>query len=357
MPKPYPLYGVNAAMNQEVASWRSPSNIALVKYWGKYEPQLPANPSLSFTLKNSYTETTVRLLDEPGNGDFDFEIYLSGEKADNFKPKIEQFFGRISDQLDFLKGKKFRIDTHNSFPHSSGIASSASGMSALALCLLDLKPGAPEKMSSAFLKTASIWARLGSGSASRSVYPKLGLWGKLQSEAESSDEFAIPYTGPTHPVFEDYRDTILLVEKGQKAVSSTAGHGLMNGHPFAKERFAQAHQNMDRLKSILASGDLDAFGQLVEHEALTLHAMMMTSEPYFILMKPNTLKIIEEIWAFRKETGLPIHFTLDAGANVHMLYPSNIEQDALEFVRTNVSSYLKKGEYICDQVGNGPEKL
>lgn len=344
-------------MNSQVTSWRSPSNIALVKYWGKYEPQLPANPSLSFTLSNSYTETTLSIFDDAAEIDFDFEVYLSGEKVDGFKPKIQNFLERISDELDFLKGRKFKIETHNSFPHSSGIASSASGMSALALCLLDLKPGAPEAMSQEFLQKASIWARLGSGSASRSLYPQLGLWGKLASEEKSSDEYAIPYQGEVHSVFQDYRDTILLVEKGQKAVSSTAGHGLMNGHPFAKERFEQAHRNMDKLKTILACGDLDAFGQLVEHEALTLHAMMMTSQPYFILMKPNTLKIIEEIWAYRKETGLPIHFTLDAGANVHMLYPANIEQDALNFVKTNVSSYLKKGEYICDQVGQGPLKI
>lgn len=344
-------------MNQKATTWRSPSNIALVKYWGKYEPQLPANPSLSFTLSNSYTETTLTILEEEANQEFDFEIYLSGQKADDFKPKIEKFLARISAELDFLKGHKFRIDTHNSFPHSSGIASSASGMSALALCLLDLKPGAPAAMTEEFLKQASIWARLGSGSASRSVYPRLGLWGKLESESASSDEYAIPYQGPVHEVFEDYRDTILLVEKGQKAVSSTAGHGLMNGHPFANNRFAQAHENMDKLKAILASGDLEAFGSLVEHEALTLHAMMMTSQPYFILMKANTLKIIEEIWAFRKETGKPVHFTLDAGANVHLLYPAAIEQEALEFVKTKVSSYLKKGEYICDQVGNGPVKL
>lgn len=344
-------------MNQKVVTWRSPSNIALVKYWGKYEPQLPANPSLSFTLKNSFTETKVTLLDEKGQGDFDFDIYLDEQEVADFKPKIQKFLARIAEELDFLKGQKFRIDTHNSFPHSSGIASSASGMSALALCLLSLKPGAPKPMSDEFLQEASIWARLGSGSASRSLYPKLGLWGKLASEPASHDEYAIPYQGQVHEVFHDYRDTILLVEKGQKAVSSTAGHGLMTGHPFAQERFAQAHRNMDELKKVLATGDLMAFGSLVEHEALTLHAMMMTSDPYFILMKPNTLKIIEAIWAYRKEHQKPIHFTLDAGANVHMLYPAEIEQEALNFVKSSLSPYLKKGEYICDQVGAGPEML
>ena len=152
------------------SSWRSPSNIALVKYWGKYDPQLPANPSLSFTLKESYTETKVELLDEASSGDFDFEVFLDYQKAENFKPKIQQFLARISSELDFLKGRKFSIHTYNSFPHSSGIASSASGMSALALALLSLSPEGLSLDQDAFYRKASEWSRLGSGSASRSLY-------------------------------------------------------------------------------------------------------------------------------------------------------------------------------------------
>lgn len=344
-------------MIPNVSSWRSPSNIALVKYWGKYEPQLPANPSLSFTLEESFTETKLEILEEAGRGDFDFEVFLDYRKADDFKPKIQKFLSRIEGELEFLKGRKFSVHTYNSFPHSSGIASSASGMSALALCLLSLSPEGQKLSEAAFFRKASEWSRLGSGSASRSLYPTLGLWGKTEGISESSDEYAIPYTGKVSPVFESFRDTILLVEKGQKAVSSTAGHGLMNGHPFAEQRFAQAHRNMASLQDILAKGDLEAFGNLVESEALTLHAMMMSSQPYFILMKPNTLKIIEAIWEYRRNTQKPLYFTLDAGANVHLLYPEQIEQDALEFVNAKLKTHLKNGEYICDRVGKGPTKL
>jgi diphosphomevalonate decarboxylase len=73
------------------------------------------------------------------------------------------------------------------------------------------------------------------------------------------------------------------------------------------------------MKEMLANGDLQRFIKLVEHEALTLHAMMMMSDPAFILMKTGTLEVINKIWDFRKETGLPLFFTLDAGANVHLL--------------------------------------
>ena len=40
-------------------SWISPSNIALVKYWGKKENQIPINPSISFTLKNCNSKTRL----------------------------------------------------------------------------------------------------------------------------------------------------------------------------------------------------------------------------------------------------------------------------------------------------------
>ena len=339
------------------SSWRSPSNIALVKYWGKYEPQLPANPSLSFTLKESYTETKVELMDEASSGDFDFEVFLDYQKAENFKPKIQQFLARINSELDFLKGRKFSIHTYNSFPHSSGIASSASGMSALALTLLSLSPEGLSLDQDAFYRKASEWSRLGSGSASRSLYGPLGLWGETEGIANSSDEYAIPYAGKVDPVFTSFKDTILLVETGQKTVSSTAGHGLMKGHPFAEERFKQAHRNMASLQKILAQGNLEAFGELVESEALTLHAMMMSSRPYFILMKPHTLEIINKVWDWRRETQKPLYFTLDAGANVHLLYPESIEQEAMEFVNSALKAYLKNGAYICDQVGEGPIQL
>ena len=96
--------------------------------------------------------------------------------------------------------------------------------------------------------------------------------------------------------FKNYQDTILLVDEGEKQVSSTVGHALMHNHPFAKQRFKQANSNISKISIALQNGDLSAFIANVESEALSLHAMMMTSNPYFILMKPNTLKIINEIW-------------------------------------------------------------
>src|SRR5690625_5924756 len=102
----------------------------------------------------------------------------------------------------------------------------------------------------------------------------------------------------------------------------------MQNHSYAERRFAQAKENIVKLQAILESGDVDGFVKLVESEALTLHAMMLTSMPYYILMSPNTLQIIEAIWEYRESTGSKLCFTLDAVANVHLLYPK-AEKDAV----------------------------
>jgi diphosphomevalonate decarboxylase len=340
-------------------TWESPSNIALVKYWGKLPNQIPANPSVSFTLNTAVTTTTLYYEKRTVvSVDYSFDLFFEGKPKPEFKPKIETFFNRINSYLPFLKDYHFEIHSSNSFPHSSGIASSASSMAALALCLLEIEKALDPVMSEDhFYKKASFLARLGSGSACRSITGSIVQWGKHNEINESSDLFGISYTAEVHPVFQNYQDTILLVHKGQKQVSSTAGHDLMHTHPFATERFSQAHRNISKMMAILKQGDLIKFMELVESEALTLHAMMMTSLPYFILMKPQTLEIIEKIWAFRAATNTPVCFTLDAGANVHVLYPEKVSAKVLQFIKNELVAYCENGQYICDQIGNGSKKI
>jgi len=353
IPNPY-----TSEVTEGKTSWKSPSNIALVKYWGKKEGQIPANPSISFTLDECATTTKLSFskLNTPSS-DFSFAVFLEGDPKEDFKPKIETFFKRVEKYLPFLKEYHFTIETSNSFPHSSGIASSASGMSALALCLMELeKQLNPEMTDDLFLRKASFLARLGSGSAARSIEGPLVQWGSHAETDGSSDLFGIKYPYKVHSVFENYFDTILLVDKGQKQVSSTVGHDLMHDHPFASQRFDQAHKNLTNLKSIFAEGNLEDFIEIVESEALTLHAMMMTSQPYFILMKPNTLEIINKIWAFRQRSKTHICFTLDAGANVHVLYPESEKDEIDQFIKNELVVYCENGQYICDQIGLGAKK-
>jgi len=344
--KDFILHSYNQLPTSGRYTWKSPSNIALVKYWGKKENQIPANPSISFTLDACATTTdvTYRLLEKEEN-DFSFDLFFEGNTKESFKPKIQQFLKRILVYCPYLKNYHFKIETSNSFPHSSGIASSASGMSALALCLMSLeKEINPEITLNYFNQKASFLGNL-------------VVWGDHATTKGSSNLIGVKYPYEVHPVFEKFHDTILLVDKGKKQVSSTLGHELMNGHPFAKNRFEQAHANLSKLQEIFKKGDLKAFIEIVESEALTLHAMMMTSLPYFILMQPNTLQIIHKIWAFREKMNLHICFTLDAGANVHVLYPEFEKELVFEFIKNELVAYCENGHYICDRIGFGAKQV
>ena len=327
----------------------SPSNIALVKYWGKKPVQMPTNPSISFTLENCYTETSVSF---KKSNDFSIQLLVDGKEKESFLPKIQQFIDRIKDYCPYLFEYKLTINTKNTFPHSSGIASSASGFSALSLAIMQLEKEITNCSEEYKTQKASFISRLGSGSACRSLYGPMGIWGKHEEVANSSDEFAVPF-GNINPVFENYQDTVLLVDKGSKKVSSTVGHQLMHNHPYAKNRFNQANMHLSKLLDILQEGNIKEFIEVTELEALTLHAMMMTSNPYFILMKEGTLSIINKIWEYREATNVPISFTLDAGANVHVLYPHSYKQQAIDFIKKELVVFCENQQYICDQVGSG----
>lgn len=337
-------------------TWSAPSNIALVKYWGKKAKQIPANPSISFTLNNCKTITSVAFSKKDNNVAFSFDFSFEGKPKEDFKPKIQKFFERIEQYCSYLKEYHIEIDSQNTFPHSSGIASSASGMAALAMNIMSLEKALkPEISDDYFYKKASFLARLGSGSACRSVKGEVVIWGEHQN-SNSSNLYGVEYA-ELHSNFKNYQDTILLVDKGEKQVSSTVGHDLMHNHPFAETRFIQAHENLTQIKQILREGNVQEFIKIVESEALTLHAMMMTSMPYFILMKPNTLEIINKIWMFRNESATPVCFTLDAGANVHVLYPENVKEKVLQFIKNELVVYCQNEQYICDQIGTGAKQL
>ena len=237
----------------EVA-WRSPSNIALVKYWGKYGRQLPSNPSVSFTLKNAHTN--MKMSYKPGNGAV--SLFFEGEQNEAFAARIQKFIRSIEDIYPFLQGLDLEIHSDNSFPHSAGIASSASAMSALCLCLCTIE----QKMfgniqdETAFLEKASYLSRLASGSACRSVYPKLGQWGVHPEIEGSTNDYAIDVSDRVDPIFHTFKNSILIASAKEKSVSSSAGHQLMETNLYAPVRFEQANTNIVALMEAMKNGDL-----------------------------------------------------------------------------------------------------
>ncbi len=341
------------AKNAHLSRWRCPSNIALIKYWGKRDFQKPINASLSFVLQNSFTETSVELYKD---GNQKVEFYFEGNES-SFDNRIEKYLNQISERIPWVNKYNFRIHSSNSFPHSAGIASSASSFGALALCLteLDFAHSGKETDSSEFWQNASELARMGSGSACRSVYPGFAIWGKTQLFESCSDDYAIPLSEGIHPVFFGLCDAILLVDSGKKEVSSSAGHQSMNEHIYQRSRVAQACLNINELYLALLTGDQEKFITIVENEALSLHAMMMTSNPSFMLLKPKSLELISRIRRFREKSKIPMSFTIDAGPNIHLLYFQESELDVKAFIERELLGFCENGKWIDDQIGKGPE--
>ena len=355
---------LNEAFNGEVPNdfqgkvgWSSPSNIALVKYWGKKDKQIPQNPSISFTLSECCSETFIGY-EKADN--FSFRFFFERKENPAFGAKIEKFLLDNQAFFPFINQLSLKVESRNTFPHSSGIASSASSMSAFVMGLMEIESllvGLSTGSGTLDICKASYFARLASGSAARSVFPKMALWGATSCFEGSSNEYAVSLENDIHPDFKTYRDSILIVSCETKSVSSRAGHALMEGNPYAPARYAQANENIKNLLATLKSGDLDTFINIIESEALLLHALMMCSNPSYILMKPNTLNLINEIRHFREETQIPLCFTLDAGPNVHLLYPENESVKVDSFIRNVLSSYCDGNRWIADHVGDGPKKL
>lgn len=338
-------------MKEISVSATSPSNIAIVKYWGKHGNQLPNNPSVSFTLSRCHTDTQIKALPNGGN-DYTIGFLFEGKESPKFQEKIEKYLTDNQQYFGFLKGLDLLVESSNSFPHSSGIASSAASMSALVLCLLQIEKAVNADSSPIDMQKASMLSRLASGSAARSVFPVMALWGATPSVPNSSDEYAVPLAAMVNPVFQTYHDSIMIVSNKEKSVSSRVGHSLMNGHPLAEKRYATARENTERLLKVLKAGDLDGFMAIAEVEALQLHEMMATSTPSYRLMEPNTVKIIDLVQKFRQDTKIPVCFTLDAGPNVHVLYPDASAAEVKQFIKSDLSLYCHENQWIDDVVMN-----
>jgi diphosphomevalonate decarboxylase len=131
----------------------------------------------------------------------------------------------------------------------------------------------------------------------------------------------------------------------------------METNPFRRSRIAQAHEHLNALYLALLTGDKKQFLEIAEAEALSLHAMMMTSNPPFILLKPNSLEIIQRIKFFRERTEIPVGYTIDAGPNIHLLYFLENKTEVQTFIKRELLNFCENRRYIDDGIGDGPMKI
>jgi diphosphomevalonate decarboxylase len=279
------------------------ANIAFIKYWGRKDHvlRLPLNSSISMNLDNATTVTTV-MFDEALRSD---EIEIGGEPAPPHAAR------RVSEHLDRIRAlagmdARAQVVSRNSFPMGAGIASSASAFAALTVAAC----------ASAGLhldeRALTILARQGSGSACRSIPAGFVEWHAGETSEESFAESIAP---PDHW---DLRDLIAIVQTQHKEVGSSRGHELAEPSPFAAARLAEAERALPVVRAAILARDFTTFGEETEQEAIRMHAVAMTSRPSLLYWSPETVRIMHAVRQWRAE-GLEAYFSIDAGANVHVL--------------------------------------
>ena len=282
----------------------APSNIALCKYWGKRDASLnlPVNSSLSISLGHLGTRTEIRPSDEDA-------VYLNDEVValnDPFAIRIMEFLQLFRPMLGDIR---FEVRTENNIPTTAGLASSASGFAALVMALDDLAGWELDR------KQLSMLARLGSGSAARSVYDGFVQW-HAGTKPDGSDSFAerLPYEWP------EFRIGVLELSSVPKAVGSRDGmNRTVETSELYKSWPQQAATDLETIRAAIEARDFPLLGKTAERNALAMHATMLAAWPPLLYLQPETVKYIHTVHQTRAE-GLDVYLTIDAGPNIKLLF-------------------------------------
>ncbi len=300
------------------ATAKSPANIAFIKYWGKADPvtRVPQNNSISMCLSNLYSICTVEFRSDLRKDKIDF----LGEKEVK-QGEIERIVG-VLDRVREKSGLSLRakVVTKNNFPKATGIASSASGLSAVTLAAvaaagLNLKKIELSKL-----------ARLASGTAARSIPDGFVEWEKGTSEENS---YAVQLYKP------DYwkiADAAAIVTHKMKKVPSTEGHKLADTSPFQKERIKDMEVKIKVIKKAMKERNFTLFGEILEADCLNMHAICMTSVPPILYWEGITVEIMRKVQEWR-EGKLESYFTIDAGPTVHVI----CQQKDIDLIKKKLS--------------------
>ncbi|MDX1644213.1 MAG: diphosphomevalonate decarboxylase [Thermoanaerobaculia bacterium] len=319
----------------------APSNIAFVKYWGAsdLERALPVNQSLSMTLSRCVTRTTVERLD--GGEDTVLVRSSAGEllpASAAFTAGVERHLAALRHELE-VEGA-FRIATENTFPSSAGIASSASGFTALAIAVCGSLGIEPEPRDLSRLARAS-----GSGSAARSVVGGYVVW---PGDPEDSGSPMRQVATARHW---ELCDVVTVVDTTAKPVPSREGHRRAASSPYFSRRLEQLPGRLQAASQAVLDRDLARLGPIVETEAIDLHLIAMSSVPPIFYWRPQTLEVLERVWALRDE-GVEVWATLDAGPNLHLICEPESEPTVVEAI----GRLPGVRTLIRDRVGSGPAR-
>ena len=314
---------------------RAYTNIALIKYWGKKNEELilPMNNSLSLTLDAFYTETEVIFSDSYMVDEFYLDGTLQDEKATN---KVSQFLDLFRKEAGL--SLKASVISQNFVPTAAGLASSASGLAALAgACNTALKLGLDDLSLSRF-------ARRGSGSACRSIFGGFVEWEKGHDDLSS---YAKPV--PSDSFEDDLAMVFVLINDQKKEVSSRNGmRRTVETSSFYQGWLDSVEGDLYQLKQAIKTKDFQLLGETMERNGLKMHGTTLAAQPPFTYWSPDSLKAMDAVRQLRKQ-GIPCYFTMDAGPNVKVL----VENSHLSEVQETFTKLFSKEQVITAHAGPG----
>ncbi len=308
----------------------APSNIAFTKYWGRKDEvlRLPENGSISMCLSNLLTTTTVEFSPDYTKD----QITINNEVLETGKAE------RAIKHLDRIRklaniSDKAKVVSNSNFPSGTGLSSSASGFAALTL---SASKAAGLNLNK---KDLSILARLGSGSACRSIPSGFVEW----LDGDTGDtSYATQIFPPNHWAI---ADVVAIVSEGKKEVPTSVGMQSTHSSPFMPVRQSRMKDKNEKVKKFIAEKNFKELGELVEQEALELHTIMLTQTPPLIYWTPGTLRIMKLTSHWRAE-GIPVYFTINTGQDIHLICEAeNIDK---------VQAKLKELEEVKDVIVNTP---
>ncbi|MDU4895328.1 MAG: diphosphomevalonate decarboxylase [Enterococcus hirae] len=314
---------------------RAYTNIALIKYWGKKNESLilPMNNSLSLTLDAFYTETEVSFSEAYTEDQFYLDNQLQDEKATK---KISAFLDIVREKTGTTK--KAKVISQNFVPTAAGLASSASGLAALAgACNEALKLGLDDQ-------ALSRLARRGSGSACRSIFGGFVEWEKGHDDQSS---YAHPISSDG---FEDHLAMVfLLLNEQKKDVSSRDGmRRTVETSSFYQGWLDSVEADLYQLKQAIKTKNFQLLGETMEQNGLKMHGTTLAARPPFTYWSPDSLKAMQAVRDLRNQ-GIPCYFTMDAGPNVKVL----VQKDHLDKVKTAFSDLFSSQQVISAFAGPG----
>lgn len=300
---------------------QAPSNIALIKYMGKKDAEnnIPINPSLSYTLNNLLS--SVMLECHPGKKDFweplnipeALKLDLSNEAQERFLRHL----ARIKAQVNYTGA--FIVRSNNNFPHSSGLASSASSFAALTKCAC-LALSELTQTPIASIETQAQLSRAGSGSSCRSFFSPWALW-----EDENVKTIDLPYNQLIHQV--------IVISHAEKKVSSSEAHQRIRTSKLYATRSQRAEQNLKTLLDNFNSHDWTSAYQVCWREFQDLHALFSSCSSPFSYINDRSQAVLGHLQELWERGGDGPLVTMDAGPNIHILYRPDQTEMALKFKR------------------------